>query len=195
MAGNRITQQKGRGLALFAVSVALVVAWCAVIAWFSAGTGDESQSLSDGVIAKLVAFLQPGFSSMTEAQQLEIIASWSFPIRKLAHFTEYCVLCGLAVHALFRAKSVFPQLGGLSVPRICIAAVAFCVLYACADEFHQLFVSGRSGKIFDVGVDTAGAIAFCLLFAVIRRQRCQRLKRELKGYADGEEQREERKQQ
>ena len=169
MADSTNTQQKGRGLALFAASVALMLAWCAAIAWFSAGTGDESQNLSDGVIAKLIAFLQPGFSSMTEVQQLEIIAAWSFPIRKLAHFTEYCVLCGLTVHALCRAKAAFPQLGELSVPRICIAAVAFCALYACGDEFHQLFVDGRAGRLFDVGVDTAGAISFCILFAVVRQ--------------------------
>lgn len=170
MPGSAITQRQGRGgLVPFAASVALVVAWCAVIAWFSAGTGDESQSLSDGVIATLVSFVQPGFSQMTEAQQLEIIAAWSFPIRKLAHFTEYGILCGLAVHALYRARAAFPQLSSLSVLRICVIAVAFCALYACGDEFHQLFVSGRSGKPFDVGVDTAGAAAFCILFAVVRR--------------------------
>ena len=108
----------------------MVVAWCAVIAWFSASTGDESQSLSDGVIATLVAFLHPGFASMTEAQQAQIIAAWSFPIRKLAHFSEYFVLGGLAIHALCRAKAAFSQLSGLSVPRICIAAVAFCAIVA-----------------------------------------------------------------
>ena len=159
---------RGRERALFALALALLIAWCAVIAWFSAGTGDESQSLSDGVIAKLVAILQPGFASLTQAQQLEIIAAWSFPIRKLAHFSEYLVLSGLAIHALHRAKAAFSQLSGLSVPRICIAAVAFCALYACGDELHQLFVDGRAGRLFDVGVDTAGAISSCLLFAAVR---------------------------
>lgn len=170
MADSTNTQQKGRGLALFVLSVVLALAWCELIAWFSAGTGDESQSLSDGVIATLVAILQPGFSSMTEVQQLEIIAAWSFPIRKLAHFSEYFVLSGLVVHALYRAKRAFPQLGGLSVARICIAAVTFCALYACGDEFHQLFVSGRSGRLFDVGVDTAGAASFAVIFALASRR-------------------------
>lgn len=169
MASCATTQEKGRGLALFVISVVLLLSWCAVIVFFSAGTGDESQSLSDGVIAKLVAFLQPGFAQLPEAQQIEIIDVWSFPIRKLAHFSEYFVLSGLAVNALWRARSVFPQLNGLSTARICIAAVAFCALYACTDEFHQIFVDGRAGRLFDVGVDTAGAIAFCLAFAVIRQ--------------------------
>ena len=171
MADSTNTQQKGRGLALFVVSVALLIAWCAVIAWFSAGTGDEAQSLSDGVIAKLVATLQPGFASLTQTQQLEIIAAWSFPIRKLAHFSEYFVLSGLAIHALHRAKAAFSQLSGLSVPRICIAAVAFCALYACGDEFHQLFVDGRAGRLFDVGVDTAGAASFAAIFVLATRRR------------------------
>ena len=35
---------------------------------------------------------------------------------------------------------------------------AFSVLYAATDEFHQLFVEGRSGSLFDVGVDAAGAL-------------------------------------
>lgn len=154
---------------LFVVAVVLLVAWCAVIVWFSSGTADESQILSDGVVYKLLAVLQPGFVSLTEAQRIEIIDAWSFPIRKLAHFTEYCVLSGLTVHVLYRAKTVFPQLCDLSMTRIFIAAVAFCALYACGDEFHQLFVDGRAGRLFDVGVDTAGAITFCLLFAAVRQ--------------------------
>lgn len=159
--------EKGRSLVPFAVSVALLVAWCAVIAWFSAGTGDESQSLSDGVIARVVAFLQPGFASLTEAQQAQTISAWSFPVRKLAHFSEYFVLSGLAVHALWRARSAFPRLGGLRTARICVIAVAFCALYACGDEFHQLFVSGRAARLFDVGVDTAGAAAAAAVFALV----------------------------
>ena len=168
----RSSRLRGRERALFALALALLIAWCVVITWFSAGTGDESQSLSDGVIATLVAILQPSFTSLTQAQQLEVIAAWSFPIRKMAHFSEYFVLSGLAIHALHRAKAAFPQLSGLSVPRICIAAVAFCVLYACGDELHQLFVDGRAGRLFDVGVDTAGAASFAAIFApAVRRRR------------------------
>ena len=167
----RSSRLRGRERGLFVLALALLIAWCAVIAWFSAGTGDESQSLSDGVIATLVAILQPGFASLTQAQQLEIIAAWSFPIRKLAHFGEYFVLSGLAIHALHRAKTAFPQLSGLSIPRICIAVVAFCALYACGDELHQLFVDGRAGRLFDVAVDTAGAASFAAIFALATRCR------------------------
>lgn len=163
-----------RERALFVLALVLLVAWCVVIAVFSADTGDESQSLSDGVIAKVVAFLQPGFAQLSLAQQEEIIAAWSFPIRKLAHFSEYFVLCGLALHALLRAKAAFSGLSRLSAPVLCVIAVAFCALYACGDEFHQLFVAGRSGKLFDVGVDSSGAAVCAILFAAINAARHRR---------------------
>ncbi|UYJ41604.1 MAG: VanZ family protein [Lachnospiraceae bacterium] len=31
------------------------------------------------------------------------------------------------------------------------------VLYACTDEYHQLFVPGRSGQLRDVMIDAVGA--------------------------------------
>ena len=161
--------QQGRAAALFALALALLLGWCALIAIFSAGTGDASQSLSDGVIFRFLSALQPGFSQLSPEQQAQIVATWSFPVRKLAHFSEYFVLGGLAINALLRAKAVFPQLSGLGIARICIAAVAFCALYACGDEFHQLFVSGRAGRLFDVGVDTAGALACAAIFAAARQ--------------------------
>ena len=30
--------------------------------------------------------------------------------------------------------------------------------YACSDEFHQLFVEGRSGQFKDVLIDTSGGV-------------------------------------
>ncbi len=37
-------------------------------------------------------------------------------------------------------------------------ALAITVLYAMSDEYHQTFVPGRHGQLFDVGVDTFGAL-------------------------------------
>ena len=52
-----------------------------------------------------------------------------------------------------------------------VAAVAFAFLYACLDEFHQLFVDGRCGQPFDVAVDTSGAlVAVAIAFAIARRR-------------------------
>lgn len=32
-----------------------------------------------------------------------------------------------------------------------------CMLYACSDEAHQLFVAGRSGQLKDVMIDISGS--------------------------------------
>ena len=42
---------------------------------------------------------------------------------------------------------------------------AFC--YSLTDEFHQLFVNGRTGQFSDCLIDTSGAILGILLFKII----------------------------
>ena len=38
-------------------------------------------------------------------------------------------------------------------------------VYAATDEFHQLFIPGRSGQVSDVLLDSAGALAGVLILA------------------------------
>ena len=42
-------------------------------------------------------------------------------------------------------------------------------LYACTDEFHQLFVPGRAGRFTDVAIDTTGGIIMLLFIALVTR--------------------------
>lgn len=65
-----------------------------------------------------------------------------FVLRKIAHITEYAILCFLLIRASKNKKWAF--------------LIAF--LYACSDEFHQLFVFGRHGSPRDIGIDTIGII-------------------------------------
>ena len=39
-------------------------------------------------------------------------------------------------------------------------------LYACTDEFHQLFVPGRDGNFRDVIIDTSGGTLSAILFSL-----------------------------
>lgn len=55
-------------------------------------------------------------------------------------------------------------------------AILASALYACTDEFHQLFVPGRTGQIFDVFVDTLGATFGCLLVLGILKIKQARIK-------------------
>lgn len=69
--------------------------------------------------------------------------------RKSAHFFAYLVLGLLLVKTLLK--------NGVAFWRAMLWAFALSVLYAASDEFHQLFIPGRSGEVRDVLIDSAGA--------------------------------------
>ena len=68
----------------------------------------------------------------------------SFIVRKFAHFFEYAALGFLIGCAFFLSA-----------------------IYSVSDEIHQYFVPGRACRIFDVGVDTLGALTGTLILALI----------------------------
>lgn len=158
----------------------LVAAWCVFIFCMSAKSGAASQQMSDGVISHSIFAFVPGFSSLRADQQAAMVRTWSFPVRKGAHFMEYALLGILALNAcvqVLRAagKQPFDTRLVKARPRVAVlaGALVFCVLFAAGDEFHQLFVDGRSAQLFDVGVDACGAcfgiVCACMLARVCRR--------------------------
>ena len=99
-----------------------------------------------------------------------------FIVRKAAHFTEFTVL-GICLAANFNdlksqneltrtertpAKQVL-----LKHPQL-VAWVAG-TLYAGTDEFHQLFVDGRSCEFRDACIDAAGVACGIAIAAIIRK--------------------------
>jgi len=85
--------------------------------------------------------------------------SAGFAVRKCAHFTEYLVLGGSAM-LLFSEM----RLAGL-------IAWAVGAAYAVTDEFHQIFVAGRSCEVRDMCIDAAGVLCGVLVIAVWRRRK------------------------
>lgn len=75
---------------------------------------------------------------------------WDFVLRKMAHMAEYAILCFLIFRAL-RGHN-------LDIKKSLIWAAIFSILYACSDEYHQTFILGRQGRLFDVLIDTFGII-------------------------------------
>ena len=80
-----------------------------------------------------------------------------FIVRKLAHFSEYVGLCFLASNAIYQSSKRF-------IPLYSCALTSF---YAISDEFHQIFVDGRSCEIRDWAIDTVGALVGALAFYII----------------------------
>lgn len=83
-------------------------------------------------------------------------------VRKAAHISEYALLVALWWRAL--ATKVSDR-------RALAFALGITLLNAISDELHQTFVSGRSGRPLDVGIDMAGALGAALLIARCRFRR------------------------
>jgi VanZ family protein len=90
-----------------------------------------------------------------------------FLIRKSAHFMSYGLLSALS---FFSWRATLPALRRWSF-RWCELALLLTLLAASLDEFHQTFVSSRTGNYRDVILDMAGALFFQLVLALWLRRR------------------------
>ena len=85
-----------------------------------------------------------------------------FFVRKTAHFCSYGLLSALA---FISWRATFPALARWSF-RWAGLALLLTLAAASADEFHQIFVSSRTGNANDVLLDMAGAAFFQLVIAI-----------------------------
>ncbi|MGN1133514.1 MAG: VanZ family protein [Oscillospiraceae bacterium] len=139
------------------ILIGLVIIWCAVIFMFSADNSDESSEKSQSIVNTICEMLIPEYDDFTGAERAKVVDKLEFWVRKTAHFTEYAVLGALCAAALYGFKNKFRY----------PISVGFSFLYACSDEIHQLFVSGRTGQFRDVIIDTSGAVAGALIVFLI----------------------------
>ena len=132
------------------IKTLLFVGWLILIYLLSAETGDQSGSLSDGILLSIAKLLK---ISDTKA----FVDTFGFFIRKLAHFSEYFILY-ILTYECFKEYNC---------PKLIVVSVLFCVLYASFDEFHQLFVDGRCGQLSDMMIDSSGSIVSCFLWRLV----------------------------
>ena len=88
------------------------------------------------------------------------VENTGFIVRKMAHFTEFCML-GIAVSGLLAAVDYRRKWW------LCGYGLLFCLVIAVCDEFIQSF-TGRGSAVSDVLIDFCGAITgFFALIALI----------------------------
>ena len=130
---------------------------------------DTSDVQSDGVAYFIVSAVDSIFGLCESEEELLAVAdSMTHIIRKIAHFAEYMILCMLLIFGLF--------VNGSIEKKMYITAAVITALYACTDEFHQIFIPGRYGSIIDVLIDSAGAVFGCVIvsfvFRFIKKRKC-----------------------
>lgn len=82
-----------------------------------------------------------------------------FFIRKLAHFSVFCLLAFFTT----RLVSVYRQ-------KFFIIGLLLTILYAASDEFHQSFTADRTPLIQDVVIDSCGALVGACLFFILYKK-------------------------
>lgn len=136
------------------------LAMMCVIYGFSAQDGSASGNLSYQVSYKIVEIgneiLDKGLDKTQIADYADQIG---YPVRKLAHMTEYFLLA-VAVSFPFYVY-------GLRGFPLMLVAGFICVAFAAGDEYHQSFVAGRGPSVKDVGIDSIGAFFGILTVQII----------------------------
>ena len=133
----------------------ILVLFCMLqIFLFSADPAYESDQKSNHVIVWIAERLAG--HTLNEEERLEKIDKYVVLVRKGAHFCIYLLL-GFLMLSLIREYKVLDW-------KMMFLAFVICFFYACSDEFHQLFVPGRSGNIIDIGIDSLGVYFGVLLY-------------------------------
>lgn len=141
------------------VFLILSIVWMIGIFLFSAQPADESTETSLYVGEAVCSIFVPGYRSMPEEGQTALAERIDHPVRKTAHATEYAVL----------AVFWYQALQGMRKHRYG-RSFLISAAYAATDEYHQLFVPGRAGRVTDVLIDSAGAAAgLLIIFIVVKK--------------------------
>jgi VanZ family protein len=115
--------------------------WLPTILWLSAlfmlSTSVFSSANTSIVIVPILRFLLPGVSEPT----VQILHGL---IRKSAHFTNYGILFWILIRGPMAGRPY--------------TALMLCVCYAFLDEGHQILVPGRTPSLYDVALDSSGAL-------------------------------------
>ncbi len=151
------------------ISIVVVIFIASVIFMLSAQNGRVSDDVSEGFLEKILTRFVDGFEFKNSAEQREMIDKYHAFTRKLAHFSIYMLL-GIALCCFIYQFKIRNPLKKSFV-------IGIGSVYAITDEVHQFFVSGRSGQLSDVLIDTVGVIIGLIIFLMIYKlKKCKIIK-------------------
>ncbi|MBU0664585.1 MAG: VanZ family protein [Proteobacteria bacterium] len=82
-------------------------------------------------------------------------------------------ICHMGIYGLLAMAVLwyFSSAKQLSLVKVALKTVFFCLLYGMSDEFHQSFIPQRSVSGLDLLADLAGAIMVCAIWINSRKFR------------------------
>ncbi|PKM50160.1 MAG: hypothetical protein CVV02_12930 [Firmicutes bacterium HGW-Firmicutes-7] len=130
----------------------ILILFLILILGFSAQSGNTTNSLSSGIAKKVETLLH------SKGDYSYNFATIHYTIRKLAHIFEFMVLAVLLVSALHNIfKRMIPSLLLSGIISICIAFI---------DEMFQSLSIERTSSLFDVMIDSIGAMVGLIAIGV-----------------------------
>lgn len=132
---------------------------------FSSQGGEESAGLSQKAAVIIINVADDiNIINVTDENRNQMIESIQYPIRKCAHMSEYMIFAVSVLLALYIWKARGRMLY--------LTTFSSAFIFACTDEFHQLFVPGRSGRMTNVLIDSVGAlIGLLIIYGINRRKK------------------------
>lgn len=135
----------------------LTVLIMVMIFLFSAQEAVKSQKTSESFTKKVLS-VSKNFKELPEIKQNMVVEKVQFSVRKAAHFSVYTLL-GIsllsAMQLSFKKRFLW------------LYSYVIATFYAVTDEFHQLFVIGRSCRVGDMFIDSMGALSGILIVLII----------------------------
>ena len=127
---------------------------------FSAEDGMSSSAFTYKVSVKAVRVADEVLDlEFSEEQITHYAERCHYLIRKCGHFLEYFLLAVTVALPLY--------VYGVRGIWLMLLAGCICVGFACLDEYHQTFVTGRVGSRRDVAIDSMGVFVGILLTRMI----------------------------
>ena len=131
------------------IKLLLLILWMVLIFYLSSLNGKASTGQSNFIVNFIYKYINIDKSILIPI------------IRKTAHITEYFVLFILIYINIkeYKKKDIYS------------ISILLSIMYAIFDEFHQLFINERSGKVTDVLIDSIGVIIGCKLVKLINKRK------------------------
>lgn len=130
------------------VSLFVLILWMCFIFYMSGMNGVESKMISSSFVMTISKILNVNDSYL-------FISQYELLFRKIAHVSEYFILCLLLYNYL---KYIVIS------NKIYLYSAVISSIYSISDEFHQSFISGRGSTYIDVLIDMVG---ICLALIII----------------------------
>jgi len=139
----------------------LLKEWTAAVLWLGLIAVESTNLLSAANTSRI---LYPIFHFFTGVDPVRFVL-WDYYIRKIGHFVGYF---GLSV-LLFRAWRATLPFASPSRWSIQWARISFFMtaLVASLDEWHQTYLTSRSGSLYDVLLDSFAALAAQILILLL----------------------------